>query len=152
MDKRNEISMVNSSAVRAGALVTFTLLSLVLLASLYHYKLIAGVLLFYQVVSFYSTAWRRPLFTSRLLNDKLGSVFGAGLPEHPLPVKFASKIGFILTLIAFLSIGIPSMSILFVSLCLVASALNAFTGLCIACKIYPRFTLLKTRLYRLIRD
>ena len=152
MNKRNENSMVNSSAVRAGALVNFTLLSLALLASIYHYKLIAGALLFYQVVSFFNTAWRRPLFTSRLLNNKLSNIFGAGVTEHPLPVKFASKIGFILTLIAFLSIGITSISILFVSLCLVASALNAFTGLCIACKIYPRFTLLKTRLYRLIRE
>ena len=152
MNKRNEINMVNSSAVRAGALINLTLLSLALLASLYHYKLIAGALLSYQVISFYSTAWCKPLFTSRLLNAKLRSIFGIGVLEHPLPFKFASKIGFILTIIVLLSLGSPTISIIFVSLCLVASALNAFTGLCIACKIYPRFTLLKNRLDRLIRD
>jgi hypothetical protein len=35
---------------------------------------------------------------------------------------------------------------IFMFLCFIASALNAFSGICIACKLYPRFTLLKHKL------
>ena len=142
----NNVKHVNTSEVRASALYNFFLLALALYLAFSKQSTLLVIILIYLVLSFYRSARGNPLSINVIINKKLKVVFGEGETEPSLPVRFSAKIGFILTFISLLTISLGSTSIIFIIMCLIASALNAFTGICIACKLYPRFTLLKHKL------
>ena len=142
----NNVKYVNTSEVRAGALYNFILLALALYLGVSKQSTLLVIILIYLVLSFYTSARGKPLNINSIINKKLKVVFGVGESEPSLPVRFSAKIGFILTFVSLLTISLGNTSIIFIFLCLIASALNAFTGICIACKLYPRFTLLKHKL------
>ncbi len=142
----NNVKYVNTSEVRAGALYNFILLVLALYLGVSKQSTLLAIILIYLVLSFYTSARGKPLSINTIVNKKLKVAFGEGESEPSLPVRFSAKIGFILTFVSLLTISLGNTSIIFIILCLIASALNAFTGICIACKLYPRFTLLKHKL------
>jgi hypothetical protein len=142
----NNVKYVNTSEVRAGALYNFILLGLALYLGVSKQSTLLAIILIYLVLSFYNSARGKPLNINSIINKKLKVVFGVGESEPSLPVRFSAKIGFILTFVSLLTISLGNTSIIFIFLCFIASSLNAFTGICIACKLYPRFTLLKHKL------
>jgi hypothetical protein len=142
----NNVKYVNTSEVRAGALYNFILLVLALYLGVSKQSTLLAIILIYLVLSFYTSARGKPLSINTIVNKKLKVAFGEGESEPSLPVRFSAKIGIILTFVSLLTISLGNTSIIFIILCLIASALNAFTGICIACKLYPRFTLLKHKL------
>lgn len=142
----NNVKYVNTSEVRAGALYNFILLALALYLGVSKQSTLLAIILIYLVLSFYNSARGKPLNINSIINKKLKVVFGVGESEPSLPVRFSAKIGFILTFVSLLTINLGNTSMIFIFLCFIASALNAFSGICIACKLYPRFTLLKHKL------
>ena len=136
---------INTSQVRGGALLTFLILLLALIFAVFDWKEAFGLTMTYQVVSFFTSAWRKPIGLNKRIGSIFAPLFGIGEIESTLPVKFSAKIGFFLTSIALLTMGNIKISLVFVACCFVASALNAFSGFCIACKIYPRYILLKSK-------
>jgi hypothetical protein len=142
----NNVKYVNTSEVRAGALYNFILLALALYLGVSKQSTLLAIILIYLVLSFYNSARGKPLNINSIINKKLKVVFGVGESEPSLPVRFSAKIGFILTFVSLLTINLGNTSMIFMFLCFIASALNAFSGICIACKLYPRFTLLKHKL------
>lgn len=140
------INNVNTSEVRAGALTNFLILGLALCLAVSKQLIPLILILVYLVLSFYTSSLGKPLRINRVINIKLKVIFGEGESEPSLPVRFSAKIGLALTLISLLTVSLGNTSIIFISLCFLASALNAFTGVCIACKLYPRFQLVKHKL------
>jgi hypothetical protein len=136
----------NTSEVRASALLNFILLGTSIYLSLRGNSILLSVLLFYLVLGFARAGWAKPMISNTYIIKKLKRFFGEGISEPALPVRFSAKIGFSLTLVALVLNIIDSYSIIFILLCFIASALNAFTGICIACKLYPRYNLIKHRL------
>lgn len=136
---------INTSQVRGGALLTFLILLLAIIFAALDWKEAFGLTMAYQVVSFYTSAWGKPLGLNKRIGTIFAPLFGIGEYESTLPIKFSAKIGFFLTSIALVSMGNINISLMFTACCFVASALNAFSGFCIACKIYPRYILLKSK-------
>ena len=137
---------VNTSEVRASALLNFILLGTSIYLSVTGNYILLSLLLFYIVLGFARAGWAKPMISNIYIIKKLKRFFGDGISEASLPVRFSSKIGFSLTLLALVLNIIKSYSIIFITLCFIASALNAFTGFCIACKLYPRYKLIKHHL------
>ena len=137
---------VNTSEVRASALLNFILLGTSIYLSVKGNSILLSVLLFYIVLGFARAGWAKPMKSNILLIKKLKRIFGEGVSESALPVRFSSKIGFSLTLLALVLNILNIYAIIFIMLCFIASALNAFTGFCIACKLYPRYKLIKHHL------
>ena len=133
--------IVNTSEVRASALPNFLLLGSAIFLDVIGSSILLSLLLSYLIIGFFAAGWAMPLKSNVYIYKKLKRIFGKGYFEPSLPVRFSSKIGFSITLIAlFLNIA-NSYSIIFIVLCFIASSLNAFTGYCIACKLYPRYRL-----------
>lgn len=129
--------------MRASALLNFILLGTSIYLSLTDSSILLSLILFYLVLGFARAGWGKPMKSNLLLIKKLKRIFGEGVSEPALPVRFSAKIGFSLTLVALVLNIIDSYSIIFILLCFIASALNAFTGICIACKLYPRYNIYK---------
>jgi hypothetical protein len=144
--------IVNTSEVRAGAFLNFILLGTSIYLSVTGNSILLSVLLFYIVLGFARAGWSKPMISNTYIIKKLKRFFGEGISESSLPVRFSSKIGFSLTLVALVLNIINSYAIIFIMLCFIASALNAFTGFCIACKLYPRYNLIKHHLSIFKRD
>lgn len=144
--------IVNTSEVRAGAFLNFILLGTSIYLSVTGNSILLSVLLFYIVLGFARAGWVKPMKSNIILIKKLKRIFGEGVAEPALPVRFSAKIGFSLTLVALVLNIIDSYAIIFIMLCFIASALNAFTGFCIACKLYPRYNLIKHNLSIFKRD
>jgi hypothetical protein len=143
---------VNTSEVRASVLFNFILLGTSIYLSLTANSILLSVLLFYLVLGFARAGWAKPIISNTYIIKKLKRFFGEGISESSLPVRFSSKIGFALTLVGLVLNIINSYAIIFLMLCFIASALNAFSGICLACKLYPRYSLIKHHLSIFKRD
>ena len=137
---------VQPEEVRASALLNFLLLNLAMGLFMVGLDLVLFLVLIYITLSFARVAWFKPLLLNRIVVRKVKKLFSKGEAESLLPVRFSAKIGFILSFFALLTSSLGYTPLVFISLCLLASALNAFTGICIACKLYPRYMLLKHKL------
>jgi len=136
---------VNSSRVRGSALINFIVLGATLAFALSQKDKVVMLLMSYQLLTFYRAAWGEPLKVTKWFCERIAVLFGPGISESSLPVKFSAKIGFFLSLMALLASWLEPLNLVFILLCFVASALNAFTGICIACKLYPRVQIIKSR-------
>jgi hypothetical protein len=134
---------VNTSEVRASALFNFILLGTSVYLSVTGNSILLSLILAYLVLGFARAGWAKPMISNTFIIKKLKRFFGEGISESYLPVRFSSKIGFALTLVGLVLNIINSYAIIFILLCFIASALNAFTGFCIACKLYPRYIIYK---------
>ena len=153
IDAEDDCLLIDSRLVRSNALITTTLLA----ASLILPRFIAVILLAFQSLVFLTGVFAPkkspyPKISKALSLPKL---FKKGEGEHPKPVRFSQQVGLLFILPAFFlfafgsSSGLVLVGVLLTGLCQFASSINAFAGICLACKIYPRLTLLRHRFYHL---
>jgi len=132
--------------VRAVATVTFVVTALAA-GAFASGALIAGfVLAGVQAAAFLSAIRTPARHPYRVPARVISGRFPVGEAEHPLPLRFAAQVGFgfmVATLIAAM-ISTP-LATLFAAACAGAAALNAFANLCIACHLYPRVQLMRSR-------
>lgn len=138
--------LIDNRLVRSNALLTTFVLSTCLFAP----RAVGIVLLLLQAFAFSASIWfpnisPYPALSKRLFLVKL---FKKGEGEHRKPIRFSQKVGllFVLPSLILLALGF-SAGLVLVAFCLVASALNALFGLCIACKLYPRIRLAQYRIH-----
>lgn len=148
IDAEEDCILIDDKLVRANATIATFVLTLALLAP----SIVTIFLLAFQAVVF-SLGILLPKANpypkiSRAL--KLPRFYKEGNGEHPKPVRFSQQVGlmFILPAFLFLSLGI-SWGLVLVAFCLAASALNAFVGICLACRIYPRLNIVRHHLQHL---
>jgi len=132
------------SQVRAGALVTTINLFITAILLILDIKMVALLLLIIQLSVFLNSS-NYNLYTP--LVKLFQKFFNSKKDFHTFEVRFQGAIGALFIIMALLSLFINNfISLFFVFSCLFASQLNAFFGICIACKIYPRYLLIKNKL------
>jgi|694.fasta_scaffold16391_2 hypothetical protein len=135
---------LKQSLVRAGALVTTISLSITATLLILDIKMVALLLLIIQLSVFLNSSSYN-LYTP--LVQFVQKFFISKKDFHTFEVRFQGAIGALFIILALLSLFINNfISLFFVFSCLFASQLNAFFGICIACKIYPRYLLIKNKL------
>lgn len=149
IDAEEDCVLLDDRVIRANATITTFMLFLALVAS---YPLAIAVLIIQVLV-----------FTINILNPSknpyskiskrlfLFRLFKQGHGEHPKPVRFSQEVGllFILPALVLMILGATIVPLALLLGCLIASALNAFAGICIACRLYPRLTLLRHKIQHL---
>lgn len=125
--------------VRATAAVSTSVLA-VAAGSVFADLAVAAVLLAFQFMVF-TLGWVNPgRHPYRGMARAIESRFGDQDREHPLPVRFASLVGSIVTFLAFAGTvtGAAVIAFGFALVAMLATGANAFGGWCAACAIYPR--------------
>jgi hypothetical protein len=146
------VTTLMTRQVRAVAAVTFVVTALA--AGAFATGAVAvGFLLAGVQAAAFVTAIRTPgRHPYRVPARSIGRWFPAGEAEHPLPLRFAAQVGLgfmVVTLLA--AVFSAPLAAVFAAACAGAAALNAFANLCIACHLYPRVQLLRSRLGILTR-
>ena len=148
VDAEEDCVLVDDRLVRANA----TLTTLLLATALFAPSSITIALLAFQTLVFSYGIWfpywnPYPKISKALMLQRF---FKQGIGEHPKPVRFSQMVGlgFILPAFLFLAFGL-NFGLVLVAFCLFASALNAFAGICLACRIYPRVAILKHKFHHL---
>lgn len=145
IEKSIPSTLIDNRLVRANASLTTLVLALALVSP----RSLCLALLGLQAVAFALSVWAPKLSPYSLVSKRLFLVnlFKKGEGEHRKPIRFSQQVGLLFVLPAFLllSLNLTGGRTL-IAFCLWASALNAFLGLCIACKIYPRLQLIQYRL------
>lgn len=137
--------LIKQSQVRAGALVTTINLIISSFLLILNIKIATFLLLIIQLSVFLNSSSYN-LYTP--LVKVLERFFKSRKEFHVFEVRFQGSIGAIFILSAILSLYINNiLSLFFILACLFASQLNAFFGICIACKIYPKYLLIKNKLF-----
>lgn len=138
--------LIDNRLVRSNALLT----TFVLFICLFVPRTVGIALLLLQAFAFSTSIWfpkmsPYPFLSRRLFLFKL---FKKGEGEHRKPIRFSQQVGllFVLPSLILLMFGF-SAGLVLVAFCFTASALNAFFGLCIACKLYPRVRLAQYRIH-----
>lgn len=148
IDAEEDCQLIDSRLVRANALITTTLLAV----SLATPRPITVALLAIQSLVFLTGIFapKKNPYPKISKTLSLPKLFKSGEGEHPKPVRFSQQVGALFVIPAFFLLAFGSSSgLLLVAFCLAASALNAFAGICLACKIYPRLALFRHRFYHL---
>jgi adenylate cyclase len=147
--------MSNSSpahnVVRATAAIT-TLVLAVAVVALQSSPTLATLLLVVQTVVF-TVGWVRPrMHPYRAIARTIAKLFGDDTPEHPLPVRFASLVGSLFTVLALTLalFGLTAGATLITSTAMAAAAANAFADWCVACLLYPRVRAVVEPLLRVV--
>lgn len=141
--------LIDSRSVRASAAITNV--ALLATAALYVIDAASGTALIMVQATIFALAWCRPhAHPYRRLASFILTRFPAGEPEHPLPVRFASAVGFVFMFFALCGAfaGSAPTALLFTIACSTAAALNAYAGICLACLAYPRVRLFTSRISR----
>lgn len=89
--------IVNTSEVRASALLNFLLLGTAIFLDVIDSSILFSLLLSYLIIGFLAAGWAMPLKSNVYIYKKLKRIFGKGYFEPSLPVRFSSKIGFAIT-------------------------------------------------------
>ena len=143
-------TFIDNRLVRANATLTTLILALALIAP----NILTIALLTLQALAFSLAIWvpKWNLYTRFSKGVNLPRLYKRGEPEHPKAIRFSQEVGLLFTLpaLTLLSLGY-SAGLVLVAFCLIASALNAFAGVCLACLIYPRLSILKYRLRHILR-
>jgi len=133
--------------VRAIAAVTFVVTALAACAFASGLVTLGFLLTGVQAAAFVSairTPGRHPY---RVPARSISRWFPSGEAEHPLPLRFAAQVGLCFMVVALLAaVYSGPLAAVFAAACAGAAALNAFANLCIACHLYPRVQLLRSRL------
>ena len=148
IDAEDDCLLIDSRLVRANALITTKLLAVSLIVP----RPITIALLAIQAVVFLTgiLAPKKNPYPRISKALSLPKLFKQGEGEHPKPLRFSQQVGALFVIPAFFVLALGSSAgLVLVAFCLAASALNAFAGICLACKIYPRLTLLRHRFYHL---
>ena len=140
--------LIEHRLVRSTAAIsTFTLL-IAAMANVLGQTLAASVALVVQLIAF-TAGWKSPQkLPYKPLARLLRPFFPIGEAEHQLPIRFAALVGLCFTVPALVSTlsGWHTAGIMLTLLCGAASALNAFKGVCLACLIYPRLQITRSRI------
>ena len=138
--------LIDNRLVRSNALLTTFLLG----ATLFVPRLLGIALLVLQAFAFSASIWFPKMSPGPSLSRRLFLVklFKKGESEHSKPIRFSQQVGllFVLPSLILLMFGF-SAGLVLVAFCFTASALNAFFGLCIACKLYPRVRLVQYHIH-----
>lgn len=142
IDAEEDCILIDDKLVRANATITTFVLALALLAP----SIVTIFLLAFQTVVFSLGIWfpKANLYPKISRALRLPRFYKEGNGEHSKPVRFSQMVGLMFTIPAFLllSLGV-SWGLALVAFCLAASALNAFAGICLACRIYPRLNIVR---------
>jgi len=141
----NSDKFIKQSQVRAGALVTTINLIISSILLIINIKIVALLFLIMQLSVFLNSSSFN-LYTP--LVKVLERFFKSKKDFHIFEVRFQGSIGAIFIISAILALFVSNiLSLIFVLACLFASQLNAFFGICIACIIYPKYLLIKNKLF-----
>lgn len=149
IDAEEDCVLLDDRMVRSNAMLTTLILFLALITS----RPVSIVILFIQTVVFILGIFApsRNLYSKISKKFSLIRLFKQGHGEHPRPVRFSQQVGLLFVLPAFSLMAFnyrPASSVLLLA-CLIASSLNAFAGICIACRLYPRLAILRHKIQHL---
>lgn len=143
--ERDRNKYYNQNLLRAGAFITSIVLSLAGYFVIINNNLIALLLLFLQLSVFINNTSIFNLYTP--IVKVITRFFSNNKKYHFFEVRFQGIIGALFVILAILFLLINSkISLFFIICCLIASQLNAFFGICLACKIYPRYMIIKNKI------
>jgi len=139
------------NVVRATAAITTLVLAAAVVALQISPSLAVSLLAVQTVV--FTVGWVRPrLHPYRGLARTFAGLFGDNTPEHPLPVRFASLVGSLFTVLAsaLALLGLTAGATAVAFAAMAAAAANAFADWCVACLLYPRVRAVVEPLLRVV--
>lgn len=130
--------------VRSTATITFLVTMVTTILFAFDFIVMALFLSLLQTFAFLGAIIKPKKHIYRFPARLIREWFPIGEPEHPLPLKFAAQIGFVIMVLATSagSLSSPKTAMIFAATCAVAAGLNAFANLCIACLLYPRMQII----------
>lgn len=149
IDAEEDCVLLDDRVIRANAMITTFMLFLALVSP----RPLVIVVLITQILVFTISILNPSKNPYSRISKRLSLVrlFKQGHGEHPKPVRFSQEVGllFVLPALVLMVLGATIVPLVLLLACLLASSLNAFAGICIACRLYPRLTLLKHRAQQL---
>jgi hypothetical protein len=143
--KANQDPLIDSRRVRANALITTAIFASTLLVP----SAFKIILVSIQVIAFSLGVFIPKYHPYGWVSGhtRLFKLFPRGHGEHPKAIRFSQKVGLIFAVPALVLLisGNSALALIPIGLCLIAAGLNAFMDICLACLIYPRFTLVRHR-------